>query len=167
MTESGLFAVDVGFGKIFLRDKVTNPSTGIGTRYIIVFNATSSTHTFKFTNWGHACAECTELVLDDVSLYTFAELSPFVPSCFTGTNMSDENVSATIYLKPIANELIVKTNNRELSEIILYDIASRKIMQQEFTNSVSLNTQELAKGIYIFEVRNKNGLFKKGKVVKA
>ena len=63
-------------------------------------------------------------------------------------------------------ELIVETNNHEPSEIILYDLASRKLLQQKFINSVSLNTQELETGIYIYEVRNKDGLYKKGKVVK-
>ena len=165
-TQAGLFAVDVGFGKIYLRDKVTVPSTSIGTRFIIVFNATTSSPTIKFTNWGHACNECAELILDDVSLYTLAELSASVPPCLTGTNIIDENVSATIYHNPITNELIVKTNNHELSEIIVYDIASRKLLRQKFENFVTLNTEQLVKGIYIYEVRNKSGVIKKGKVVK-
>ena len=47
-----------------------------------------------------------------------------------------------------------------------HDIASRKLLQQKFTNAVSLNTEQLAKGVYLYEVRNKNGVIKKGKVVK-
>ena len=38
--------------------------------------------------------------------------------------------------------------------------------QKEFINSISINTEQLAKGIYLYEVRNKNGVIKKGKVVK-
>jgi hypothetical protein len=71
-----------------------------------------------------------------------------------------------LFPNPVTNQLTVKTNDNEQSEIILYDIASRKILQQKFTNSVSLNTEQLAKGIYLYEVRNKNGVIKKGKVVK-
>jgi len=54
----------------------------------------------------------------------------------------------------------------ELCEIVLYDITSRKLIQQKFTNSVSLNTGHLEKGIYIYEVRYGNKLYKKGKLVK-
>lgn len=81
----GLFAVDVGFGNTFLRCNPTNPGY-IGTRYLIVFNATSSSHTIKFTSWGHICGVCTELMLDHVRLYTLAEISPNVPPC-AGANL--------------------------------------------------------------------------------
>lgn len=79
---AGLFGLDVGFGTIYLRNKPTAPaSTDIGTRFIIVFNAASTSHTIRFTNWGHICNDCTELVVDNVRLYTLAELSPSVTSC--------------------------------------------------------------------------------------
>lgn len=82
----GLFAVDVGFGNTFLRNNHTPSVGGIGTRYLVEFNATSTSHTIKFTNWGHICNICTELILDDVRLYTLAELSPVVPAC-SGANI--------------------------------------------------------------------------------
>ena len=80
--DAGVFSVDIGFGKTYLRDKPTCPGC-IGTTYIIEFYATSTSHTIKFTNWGHICIPCTELILDNVRLYTLAELSPSVPSCLT------------------------------------------------------------------------------------
>ncbi len=165
-SNDGMFAVDVGFGNIFLRNKLTVPVTGIGRRFIIVFNATTPYPTIKFTNWGHICSTCTELVLDDVMLYTIAEVSPSVPSCFSGTGDADKNVSAEIYPNPVTNELQVKTNDREQSEVIIYDVASQKILQQQFTSAFTLNTGQLAKGIYFYEVRNKNGVVKMGKLVK-
>ena len=75
-------------------------------------------------------------------------------------------LSISISPNPVTDKLNVILNNKELSEIILYDISSRKLLQKKFTNSVSLNTEQLSKGIYIYEVRDKNGLCKKGKVVK-
>ncbi len=80
--DAGVFAVDIGFGNTFLRNKPTCPGC-IGTTYIIEFNATATSHTIKFTNWGHICIPCTELILDNVRLYTLPELSPAVPSCST------------------------------------------------------------------------------------
>lgn len=82
-TGSGLFAVNVGFGDTILPMHSTSPVGGIGIRYIVEFRATSSSHTIKFTNWGHICQDCTELVLDDVRLYTLAELNPVVPPCIS------------------------------------------------------------------------------------
>ena len=165
--KKGLFAVDVGFGDTLFRDKSTAPDTGIGTRFIIEFNATSSSHTIKFTNWGHICDSCTELVLDDVRLYTLAELSASVPHCTLGINDTSALQSAiSISPNPVINELKVKTNYNQLSEIIIYDFTSRKILEKKFTNSTSINTGQLAKGIYLYEVRNKSGVIKKGKIVK-
>jgi hypothetical protein len=44
-------------------------------------------------------------------------------------------------------------------------------LEQSFTKSTSINTEQLAKGIYLYEVRNnpdsyRDGVIKKGKVVK-
>jgi PKD repeat protein len=82
----GVFAVDLGFGYTYLRDKPTCPGC-IGTTYIIIFNATATSHNIKFTNWGHSCSLCTELILDNVRLYTLAELNPIVPPC-AGANVT-------------------------------------------------------------------------------
>lgn len=77
----GLFAVDIGFGYTYLRCPSTNPITGVGRRYIIEFYATSTSHTIKFTSWGHISNNSTELILDDAKLYTLAELSGTVAPC--------------------------------------------------------------------------------------
>jgi PKD repeat protein len=92
----GLFAVDVGFGDTLLRCPATPNNGGIGTRYIIEFNAIAASHTIKFTNWGHIRYNCTELVLDDVRLYTVAELSPDVPACIGSSSQNSFAASDTL-----------------------------------------------------------------------
>lgn len=74
--------------------------------------------------------------------------------------------SLNIYPNPFNDKLTFTNNNNQLSEIILYDIASRKVLQQTFTNLVTISTGQLVKGIYIYKVRNKNGTIKQGKVIK-
>ncbi len=74
--------------------------------------------------------------------------------------------SLTLYPNPFNDKLNILTNENGSFEFILYDILSRKILQQVFTNSITLNTEQLAKGIYIYEVRNKNEVIRSGKVVK-
>ncbi|MEO8148060.1 MAG: T9SS type A sorting domain-containing protein, partial [Bacteroidia bacterium] len=85
----------------------------------------------------------------------------------TGLNHPDVSGGQwAIVPNPVTDKLNVTINNNQLSEIILYDITSRKILQQKFTTSTTLNTSQLAKGIYIYELRDKGGVVKKGKVVK-
>ena len=163
--KNGLFAVDIGFGNVFLRNKSTGAHTGIGTRYLIQFKATATSHAIKFTNWGHISIYNTELILDDVRLYTEAHLPPTVTLCsHDGINELNEN-EINIYPNPISNELTVNTANNEPSAIIIYDMLSRKLIQQTFSNTLIINTEFLSKGIYLYEIINKKGSVK-GKVVK-
>jgi hypothetical protein len=67
---------------------------------------------------------------------------------------------------PFFDLLNIIAKRNELVEINLFDVTARKIFKQSFTNSTSINTSQLAKGIYFYQVRNKNGVVKKGKVVK-
>ena len=98
-------------------------------------------------------------LIDDVSL------SP----C---TGIAEQNSgSFSISPNPFKNELSVKNYNNQLSEIIIFDITTKLLMRQEFSNSVTLNTSQLSGGIYFYEIRNKNGpdshrVIRKGKIVK-
>lgn len=158
---SGIFGIDLGFGNILLRNPST-PITGIGRRYVISFIATSNSHTFKFTNWGHTAYDaCTELVLDDVRLYEM-----ITNPCTVGMSELDETTNLNVYPNPVFDKLNVSKNNNEFSTFLLYDNLYRKLLQQTFTNSTSINTEQLAKGIYIYVVIYKNGVLKKGKFIK-
>ncbi|HKR07243.1 MAG TPA: T9SS type A sorting domain-containing protein [Bacteroidia bacterium] len=92
--------------------------------------------------------------------------SVFLTLCSTGISEPDKTETLNIYPNPISDNLNLTVHNNELSEIILHDIPARKILNQSFTNSITINTEQLAKGIYLYEVRNKNDVVKKGKVVK-
>ena len=70
------------------------------------------------------------------------------------------------YPNPFDDKLIFTTDNNQLYEIVLYDIVSRKLLQQTFMNTAILNTEQLASGFYIYEVRDKNGKVANGKVIK-
>jgi hypothetical protein len=83
------------------------------------------------------------------------------------TITTDDNRVLILYPNPATDKLHIETKQNEQSEIILYDITSRNVLEATFTNSVTLNTSQLIKGIYIYEVRNKDdGVVKKGKVIK-
>jgi gliding motility-associated-like protein len=79
----GIFALDIGFGQKFYICKPTDIliPTDVGLRYTVEFKATASSHTLKFTNYGHICSSCTELVLDDVRLYKLADAANAYTPC--------------------------------------------------------------------------------------
>lgn len=88
-------------------------------------------------------------------------------NCFpTGILENNINEEIILFPNPFSDKINVEVKINEQVEIIIYDILARKLIQQKFANSISLNTGQLAKGLYIYEVRDKNGLCKKGKVVK-
>ena len=89
------------------------------------------------------------------------------PATTTGINaLSDNNNKLNIYPNPIADKINIQIYNNEPSEIIIYDLSSRKLLEQTFTNTTTINTEQLAKGMYLYEVRSENGIIKKGKVIK-
>ena len=65
----GVFGLDLGFGYTFLRCKPTSPDS-IGIRYVVTFQATSTSHTIKFTNWGHVTGSSSEVIVDDVRMFS-------------------------------------------------------------------------------------------------
>lgn len=76
------------------------------------------------------------------------------------------NVSVSVFPNPLTNKLNIISNSDEKIEVVLSDITGRRVYQGAFSSSLSINTEQLAKGTYLYELRNKNGIVKIGKVVK-
>ncbi|MCE9538099.1 MAG: T9SS type A sorting domain-containing protein [Bacteroidetes bacterium] len=85
---------------------------------------------------------------------------------FTGENEASLINPIHVFPNPIFDHLNISATSNETLEIILYDINLTELMQETFINSISLNTSQLNNGIYIYKLRNKNGTFKEGKVIK-
>lgn len=127
-----------------------------GERYLTIgnFNDDASTDTITVNTTGD---NVSYIYIDDVSLIPCTELG-----ITTYTNTLEVNV----FPNPVTAALTINSNTTEKMEVTLYDVTSRKLMQQRFVNTTTLNTEGLAKGVYLYEIRNKNGLIKEGKVVK-
>jgi len=72
----------------------------------------------------------------------------------------------TIYPNPFSSTLNAALKKDENLEIILYDASSRKYVHQQFSRLIRLNTKSFPRGIYFYQVRNKNGILKEGKIFK-
>ena len=84
------------------------------------------------------------------------------------TGIADETYknNLLVFPNPFCNSLTIKVSDEIPSEIFLYDITLRKIFEQKFTKSVLLNTEQLTKGIYMFQIKNNRGIIKSGRLVK-
>jgi hypothetical protein len=109
---------------------------------------------------------CTVANCGDVCDLSGFTTQPCTVDNFSGIIVLSQEQNWLVMPNPVINKLNVVVNNNELSEIILYDITFRKLLQYQFTNSTSINTSHLSKGIYIYQLRTKNAVIKKGKVVK-
>ena len=89
-------------------------------------------------------------------------------TCFVTTDVNEINNEDVIlvYPNPFNEVLNISCKENELCEIFLYDITSRKLLYQEFKNAIELSTAALANGIYFYEVKNKSGTTKTGKIIK-
>lgn len=97
-------------------------------------------------------------VVPDVGAYEF-------PS-----NVGIESVKFTVeqvcFPNPFSNELNVVLKNNVLSEITLFNAISGRIFKKQFTSSVSIDTKELPRGIYFYEIRSGNDRVFRGKIIK-
>ena len=93
--------------------------------------------------------------IDDVTLSLIEEV-----------NEIKNNYSATIFPNPSGSSFTVQTNNNQPATIILYDLASRKVLETTFINTAILNTASLERGIYLYEIKAKAVTVKQGKMVK-
>jgi hypothetical protein len=113
-------------------------------------------------NFGDTLAHSAYYLIDNVCVSTDSLTCYSLVGVIEIKNESEISLSPN----PFSNTLTITSKINQPLEITLYDITSRKLLHQQFTNSTSINTSHLSKGIYIYELRNKNSVIKKGKVVK-
>ena len=128
-----------------------------GENYIVIGNFNNDSTTDTLALHGSGQGNGSYLYIDSVSLV--------LTTCVTGiSEVKQETVK--VFPNPVSDKFTIQLSNNEPTEIILYDVMSRKLSQQHFTNSVSVNTEGFSKGIYFYEVRNRNGEVDVGKIIK-
>ena len=85
-----------------------------------------------------------------------------------GTVGINENLqeSKSVYPNPFLNEVTFQANHPEETEIILYNGISNELLRKSFSNSTTINTENLVSGIYVYKMISKSGLSSFGKLVK-
>ena len=75
-------------------------------------------------------------------------------------------IMVNVFPNPFSNHLTFTFSDNKQITVSLYDFLGQQILRQTFTNSAKINTEQLADGIYFYELRNANGEVKNGKVLK-
>ena len=104
--------------------------------------------------------------LDTLTSYGLAFVAKYYCPIFTGGNELLLKEDISVYPNPFTNQITFLFSNNEPTTISIYDYLTQNILQETFTNSITIYTEKLARGIYIYELRNKNGVIKKGKILK-
>ncbi len=100
--------------------------------------------------------------LDDICLSTDSTI------CYTSTGIVEpgNDIVINLFPNPFNDELNIQGNTNEKMEITLYDVASRKILEKQFVENLTVNTKHFESGVYLYEIKNDRGVVKTGKVIK-
>lgn len=128
-----------------------------GENYITVGNFYDDVNTQTLMAYPNNTLGWAYYYVDDVSV---------VPDSTTGVHENTLSNAFTLFPNPFNNSLSLTVKGNELTQFILYDISSRELLHKEFKSFVSINTQQLSKGIYFYELKNNNGVIKNGKIMK-
>lgn len=98
------------------------------------------------------------------------ELNPSQPSLCDSilSSVPFNQISSTtsIYPNPINDILTIQNSSDESLTLKLYDFAGKQILQRSITQSATLQTDNLSKGIYFIELSNDREASKKVKILK-
>jgi len=67
-----------------------------------------------------------------------------------------ENQNIQIYPNPFTNNVIIKNKNNQPSKVIITDIAGRIIYTDDFINSITVNTYNWTKGVYMVKIKSED-----------
>ncbi len=99
-------------------------------------------------------------IIDTNGCHTSLHFGPYA------TTASVAKQTINIYPNPFSNQLIFNLEGFEQTKISLYNFIGQQVVQQAFTNHTAINTEQLADGVYFYELRNDKGAIRTGKVVK-
>lgn len=91
-----------------------------------------------------------------------------IPCRESELNNSSENNSTAVrvFPNPVSDNLQLSSDTEEIMEIILYDVTSRKLLQQTFNKTAEIQMSYFSKGVYLYEIKSKGSVINKGKVIK-
>ena len=86
----------------------------------------------------------------------------------SGQYVSDvaDNVPLSFFPNPFHNQLTITAQSNQQYEVSLFDVVGRLLLHRLFANQTTINTEQLAKGVYILQLKDGQGVCYNQKVVK-
>ncbi len=78
----------------------------------------------------------------------------------------NSSIACTTFPNPFSTQLTFTFADNLPTTVLLYDFLGQQVLRQTFTNSATINTAQLADGIYFYELRSDKGTLKTGKLAK-
>ncbi len=129
--------------------------------YLIIGNFKDDVNTPRsYFYQGSITIDGAYVYIDDVSV------TPCGSPCTTTGIEENEREQIKISPNPFSNQLTFSLADNEQTTISLYNFLGQQVLRQTFTNSTTINTEQLADGIYFYELRSNKGSLKTGKLVK-
>lgn len=92
--------------------------------------------------------------------------SACVEALITSVPNNSYSNPVSIYSNPFSSQLTFSLVHNKQTTVSLYSFLGQQVLQQAFINSITINTGQLADGIYFYELRDDKGVIETGKVVK-
>ena len=74
-----------------------------------------------------------------------------------------ELATSLVFPNPARNHFTIE--NRKATSIVLYDFLGKRVLQQNLTNSKTIERGNLSDGVYFYCLKNKEGIIKNGKII--
>ena len=98
---------------------------------------------------------------------TLATSSTQIELCSTsGIETLNSDELSAIAPNPFTSELRINCKSNEQLALSIYNCFGDKIMRREISDSDLIDTEELAKGLYFYELSDEKGILSSGKIVK-
>lgn len=77
------------------------------------------------------------------------------------------NSGSTIsYPNPFSKKVTFESTSNDLVSLFIYDAFLKLILHKTFIGTTTINTEGFTKGVYFYELKNKNIVIKKGKLIR-
>jgi len=90
---------------------------------------------------------------------TYAQVTSTLPVEFLSSDIS-------VFPTPFSDQISFEAQGKQASVLKIYDLTSRLLIQKKGSNFSNINTANLNRGLYLYEMWDENSLIYKGKIMK-
>jgi OmpA-OmpF porin, OOP family len=136
------------------------PVTGMytatgGEEYIIIGNFKNNSQT-----------DTMEVNATGTNVYIYFYIDDVTLTVCTGNNELDDDHRVSIYPNPAVDFINIETASGNSAEFLIYDAASKKLLDIKNMIKTTIDISHLEKGVYYYKLRYDDGVIKTGKVMK-